>query len=251
MNHPNKQLCPFGPDYQVFWDMRYALLSKFDEARVDATGLYTMVPEAFALDMAHRAGGRRSLDICSGIGAMSVALARAGQQVTAVEIDAARVEMARHNACLYGVADRIDFRIADITAVATLRALPGGIDTVFLDPPWGAGPGDYLRRPVTRLADLRLAGLDLRQLVSSIDCGEVMMRLPPNFDIGIVRRASGEKLAYVTPTGYLHWYFIRMPKEQFTGIPDGSAFRHDSPEARQGFVAVTAGRPRAEPLLTS
>jgi trimethylguanosine synthase len=243
--NPDSQPCPFGPEYQVFWNMRYSLLSKFDQARVDATGLYTMVPEAYALDMALRAGGSRSLDICSGIGAMSIALARAGQRVTAVEIDAARVDMARHNATLYGVADRIDFRVADITADATLRALPEAIDTVVLDPPWGKGPGDYLRRPVTRLADLRLAGLDLRELVGSIDCGEVMMRLPPNFDIGIFRAASGEKLAYVTGAGYLHWYFVRLPREQFSSLPDRSALRHDNQEARAGFVAVAVSRAQA------
>jgi trimethylguanosine synthase len=243
--NPKSQPCPFGPEFQVFWDMRYTLMSKFDQARVDATGLYTMVPEAFALDMARRAGGSRSLDICSGIGAMSIALARAGQSVTAVEIDAERVAMARHNAALYGVGDRIDFRLADITAEATLRALPKDIDTAVLDPPWGKGPGDYQRRPVTRLADLQLAGLDLRELVGSVECREVMMRLPPNFDIGIFREASGEKLAYVTSAGYLHWYFIRMPREQFARVPDRSDFRHDSAEARSGFVAVTAGRPPA------
>lgn len=242
MSNPHSRQCPFGPEYQVFWDIRYSLLSKFDEARIDATGLYTMVPEDFALDMALRAGGSRALDVCSGIGAMSIALARAGQQVTAVEIDASRVEMARHNAALYDVAHRIEFRVADITAEATLRELPADIHTLFLDPPWGTGPGDYLRRPVTRLADLRLAGLDLRELVAAITCKEVMMRLPPNFDIGIVRQVAGEKLAYVTPRGYLHWYFVRMPKAQFSGLPDRSPFRHDSSEARQGFVAVTAGR---------
>ena len=243
--NPDSQQCPFGPEYQVFWDMRYSLMSKFDRARVDATGLYTMVPEAFALDMAQRAGGSRSLDICSGIGAMSIALARAGQSVTAVEIDASRVAMARHNAALYGVADRIDFRLADITAEATLRTLPKDIHTVVLDPPWGKGPGDYLRRRVTCLADLQLAGLDVRQLVGSIDCRVVMIRLPPNFDVGIFRHSTGEKLAYVTSVGYLHWYFIRMPREQFARVPDRSALPHDSPEARAGFAAVTAGRPQA------
>ncbi|MGK2925848.1 MAG: RsmD family RNA methyltransferase [Lysobacterales bacterium] len=244
MISPNSQPCPFGPEYQVFWDMRYALMSKFDRAQVDATGLYTMVQEACGLDMAQRAGGSRSLDICSGIGAMSIALARAGQTVTAVEIDASRVSMARHNAALYGVAGRIDFRVADVTAEATLRALPEGIHTVFLDPPWGKGPGDYLKRPVTRLADLQLAGLDLRKLVGSIDCREVMMRLPPNFDVGIFRHSGGEKLAYVTTAGYLRWYFVRLSQKEFEDLPDRSAFRHDSPEARAGFEAVT-GRPRA------
>jgi trimethylguanosine synthase len=234
--------CPYGPEYQPFWDMRYRILRRFDEARVDATALYTMVPEHLALDMAARVGGARSLDLCCGVGAMSMALARTGQQVTAVDLDAGRIEMARHNARIYGVSDRIDFRVGDVTAKETLRSLPAGIHSLFLDPPWGNGPGDYLKRQQTRLADLQLAGTDLRRLVEQIACEEVMMRLPPNFDVAIFRDSGGEKLAYVSSRGYLHWYCVRLPRADFLGLPDRGAFPHLSVEARQGFVAVAASR---------
>jgi len=237
MNNMQHVPCPHGPEFQIYWDMRYRLFSKFDEAMVDATGLYTMVPEAFALDMAKRASGSRTVDLCSGIGSMSVALARAGQQVTAVEIDEGRVAMARHNAGIYGVAERIDFRQADITSSATLHSLPADIDTLFLDPPWGDGPGDYQRRQVIYLEDLRLAGMDLRELVDQIACREVMMRLPPNFDIGIFRQAQAEKLAYVTRKGFLHWYYMRLPKQEFISIPDKSASHLSLQESREGIEA--------------
>ena len=229
--------CPFGAELQVYWDMRYKLFEKFDQAQVDAAGLYTMIPEAYALDMARRASGSRSLDICAGIGSMSIALARTGQQLTAVEIDPDRVSMARHNAELYGVSDQIDFLAGDITNKTTLQSLPGDIHSVFLDPPWGTAVGEYIRRPIIRLQDLQLAGMDLRELIRSLDVQEVIMRLPQNFDIGIMRQAQGEKLAYVTPQGYLHWYFIRMPKEQFIGIPDRSPPALSMQQARQGFSA--------------
>lgn len=237
MNRTHNIPCPYGPELEVYWNMRYKLFSKFDEAMVDATGLYTMVPEASALDMAGRLSGSRALDVCSGIGSMSVALARSGQRVTAVEIDEQRVAMAKHNAEIYGVADRIDFRNADITAENTLQSLPADIDTLWLDPPWGQGPGEYIKRPVIYLEDLQLAGMDLRLLVQSIACREIMMRLPPNFDIGIFRETQGEKLAYVTRTGYLHWYFIRLPKQQFIGIPDKGASLPGTPESREGITA--------------
>ncbi len=215
--------CPFGPQYQVYWNMRYALFEKFDQARVDATALYTLIPEGFALELAKKASGGHTLDICSGVGAMSIALARQGQRVTSVELDPERVAMARHNAGLYDVAERIDFRTGDITSAETLDALPDDIHTLFLDPPWGNGPGDYRRRPVTYLEHLQLAGLDLRELVSRIRCKEVMMRFPPNFDVGILEKISGEKVSYVTPSGYLHWYFLRTSKRQFLTIPDRSS----------------------------
>ena len=167
---------------------------------------------------------------------MSIALARSDQQVTSIEINDSRVAMARHNARVYGVEDHIDFRVADISAEATLEDLPGEIDTVFLDPPWGAGPGDYIRRPSTYLADMHLAGRDLRSLLRAIPCREIMMRLPPNFDIGIVRQSQGEKIAYVTRKGFLHWYFIRLPKDEFIALPDRSPEGLSMEAAREGIV---------------
>ena len=53
----------------------------------------------------------------------------------AVDIDPVKVELARHNAAVYGVEDRIEFIVGDYLKVApTLKA-----DVVFLSPPWG-GP---------------------------------------------------------------------------------------------------------------
>lgn len=55
----------------------------------------------------------------------------------AVDIDPVKIEMARHNAQVYGVADRIEFVVGDFFELAhRLYA-----DMVFLSPPWG-GP-DY------------------------------------------------------------------------------------------------------------
>lgn len=216
-------VCPFGPEYQAFWNMRYELFTRFDEAQVDAGGLYTMVPEAHALEMARRARGRTVLDICSGIGSMSIAFARCGQQVTAVEIDARRAAMAAHNAQLYGVQDRIHSLAADITAASTLQALPQHIDTVWFDPPWGSGIGDYRKKKLIHLDDLRLAGLDLRELIGMIQCREVLFRMPPNFDIGIFRGVRGERFAFATDAGHLLWYCLRIAREDFLKVPDRSA----------------------------
>ena len=53
--------------------------------------------------------------------------------------------IAKHNAAVYGVEDRIEFVLGDFFHVAKdLRA-----DAVFLSPPWG-GP-EYLKEPVFKL----------------------------------------------------------------------------------------------------
>lgn len=58
--------------------------------------------------------------------------------VIAIDIDPKKIEMAKHNAEIYGVADRIEFIVGDFFDIAPfLKA-----DVVFLSPPWG-GP-EYL-----------------------------------------------------------------------------------------------------------
>lgn len=69
------------------------------------------------------------------------------KRVVAVEIDPVKVEMARHNARVYGVEDRIDFVTGDgvqflrdvidgkAANKTALHSLP--FDVVFLSPPWG------------------------------------------------------------------------------------------------------------------
>lgn len=64
--------------------------------------------------------------------------------VISLDTNPTRLAFAQHNATIYGVADRIDFILADylvwtrayLTLPATKRP---SIDIVFLDPPWG-GP---------------------------------------------------------------------------------------------------------------
>ena len=68
-------------------------------------------------------------------------------EVIALDINPTRLALARHNAQIYGVADRIEFILADFVSFAKTLASTGPtskrkIDVVFLSPPWG-GP-EYL-----------------------------------------------------------------------------------------------------------
>lgn len=116
--------------------------------RLDDEARFSLTPEALALDLGQRARGLRVIDVCCGGGGNSIGFARAGCAVTAIEIDGARAADARHNARLYGVADRVDVREGD--ARELLPTLSG--DLVFVDPPWGR---DYDKRAM-QLEDLPL-----------------------------------------------------------------------------------------------
>ncbi|MBI1282022.1 MAG: methyltransferase domain-containing protein [Anaerolineaceae bacterium] len=75
---------------------------------------------------ASQMGARRIVDACCGIGADSIAFAAAGADVTGIDQDAVRIEVARHNANILGLPAR--FQVGDVCA-----GLPDS-DVVFFDP---------------------------------------------------------------------------------------------------------------------
>ncbi len=113
--------------------------------RLDEEGRFSLTPEAIALWMGKQAKGHSVLDLCAGAGGNAIGFARAGCKVTAIEPEADRVELARHNAEVYGVASHV--------TVLRGRAqdhLDEAADIVFLDPPWG-GQTDPADTPVADL----------------------------------------------------------------------------------------------------
>ncbi|WP_455433088.1 class I SAM-dependent methyltransferase [Streptomyces toxytricini] len=91
---------------------------------------------------AYRAGrlaalGVRSVaDLCCGIGGDALALARRGIRVLAVDRDPLTAAVARANAAALGLADLVEVREEDVTAVDT-----SGYDAVFADPARRGGRG--------------------------------------------------------------------------------------------------------------
>lgn len=106
---------------------------KLAGARVDDEGKPFLTSERLAMAMARRAKADRVIDATAGCGGNAIAFARLGMRVTAIDIHKGRLELARHNARVYGVADRITFIQGN--AVELLADLSA--DLVFIDPPWG------------------------------------------------------------------------------------------------------------------
>lgn len=149
------------------------LFSRWDEGiRVDDEGRVGATPEALAERIAEGARGV-VIDGTAGVGALTIAYARqpAVTRVIAIDVDEERLAMARHNARIYGVAERIDFIQGDVAErIADLEA-----DLLVLDPPWGGR--DYDRSQVVA-ADL---GIDLPKTIARFD-GPVVLKLPRSFD---------------------------------------------------------------------
>ncbi|GAB4202100.1 MAG: hypothetical protein OHK0013_14950 [Sandaracinaceae bacterium] len=151
---------------------RRRLFSRWEDGiRFDDEGLFSATPEALALRIAEGLSGK-VLDGTCGIGAIAIALARTPTvtEVVAVDTCSERLEMARHNARIYGVVPRIRFLHADVRDVLARERF----DAVVLDPPWGGR--DYDRERVG-LADL---GLDLPALIA-LQPGPLRIKLPKSF----------------------------------------------------------------------
>jgi SAM-dependent methyltransferase len=103
--------------------------------RDDEVGRVSLTPEPLAVRMAEWAQGRAVVDAGCGIGGNAIAFARAGCRVLAIEADAGRLDLARHNAAVYGVARQIEFVHGDALVLVPERRDPEAI--LFVDPPWG------------------------------------------------------------------------------------------------------------------
>lgn len=173
----DKNKCPFGPKVQKFWDRRYDLFSRFDEGiRIDEMGLYSATPERIALEQAEKMDCGTVIDAFCGVGGNAIAFARSGSKVFAIEKDAGRIEIARYNAGIYGVADKIIFIHGDFFNEAPkIRA-----DGIFIDPPWG-GPG-YKELEGFKLDNFSPDGNDILKL-SFEYFGKVALKVPDFFDL--------------------------------------------------------------------
>jgi len=119
--------------------------SLYDEGcLLDAEGWYSVTPERVADRIAERCRCETILDAFCGVGGNAIAFAKTCERVIALDINPTRLALARHNAVIYGVADRIEFILGDYISFAhSYLSLPSTssrkIDVVFLSPPWG-GP---------------------------------------------------------------------------------------------------------------
>ena len=90
------------------------------------------------LAVARLAKGRRVLDCFTHTGSFALNAAKGGAaHVTAVDVSASAIEMARRNAERNSLAERMDYQVADVFALLPELAARGGApyDFIILDPP--------------------------------------------------------------------------------------------------------------------
>jgi trimethylguanosine synthase len=171
--------CPFGAESQEAWNHRYELFSLFDRGiQTDAVGLYSVTPEKTAEEIARETARlvptEAIVDAFCGIGGTAIAFAGVFEKVFTIDTDAGRLDMAKHNARLYGRSN-ITFMQGNFLEQASVFGVP----TVFLDPPWG-GPA-ALDKATFKLADFSPEG-DVLLATAFKYFSNVILRVPPQFD---------------------------------------------------------------------
>jgi len=173
MEKPPSDICPLGPDLQHYWDR---LTEREKSMKLDKEGLFSLALETVALQIAEKTSGDLILDAFCGVGGSAIGFARTGKSVVAIERDQTRLEMAKFNASLFDVSDKIEFIHGDsVELLINLKA-----DTIFLDPPWGGT--NYNLAEKFLLTNFEPDGTKLLNLSFSIT-DSVVMRLPKNFDL--------------------------------------------------------------------
>ncbi|XP_057329514.1 trimethylguanosine synthase [Microplitis mediator] len=119
-----------------YWVKRYRLFSKFDQGiKLDRESWFSVTPEKIAMHIAERCRCDTIVDAFCGAGGNAIQFALTCERVIAIDIDESKIQLARNNARVYGVEDRIEFIVGDFFKLADKLIA----DVVFLSPPWG-GP---------------------------------------------------------------------------------------------------------------
>ncbi|XP_043591838.1 trimethylguanosine synthase isoform X1 [Bombus pyrosoma] len=161
-----------------YWFKRYRLFSKFDQGiKLDRESWYSVTPEKIAEHIAQRCKCDTIIDAFCGAGGNAIQFAFTCERVFAIDIDPAKIEIARNNARVYGVEDRIEFIVGDFIKLASKLSA----DVVFLSPPWG-GP-EYTKNETFDLNNIMhpIGGVNLFNIARKIT-DHVAYFLPRNVD---------------------------------------------------------------------
>ncbi|EEC05735.1 26S protease regulatory subunit 6A, putative [Ixodes scapularis] len=177
------------PHLKKYWAQRYRLFSKFDKGiELDEESWFSVTPEGIAKHIAKRCQSDIVIDAFCGAGGNTIQFALVSRLVIAVDIDPKKIELARKNAAVYGVLDKIQFVLGDFLELAPrLRG-----DVVFLSMPWG-GP-EYLQ---SDSFDLRHIQPDIYPYSTFVLC----QGITKNIGLLMPRNTNADQLAELAGPG--------------------------------------------------
>lgn len=143
----------------------------------DADGLFMACPSQPAAELVGLLPPGPVLELCCGVGGLTLELARAGRRVLAVDKSLERLQANRANLTALGLESRVSYLCCDLNHPA-LRAKAGAprFAACTLDPDWSP-PGKEPQEWAPNLTDMEPTADELIRLGLSI-CPLAVIRLP-------------------------------------------------------------------------
>ena len=165
---------------------------------MDSEAWFEVTPENIAAYISTRMSRKEVIhDCCSGVGGNSIQFALKGMRVIAVDLNAARLNMLRNNARVYGVMERIESINRDV--VDYLDDLSDDrdryLEAFFISPPWG---GHHCRdKQSIHIGQLPVnMNLIIRCALAKFDT--IVLHIPRQTDIDdLINTLRNEGVSYV------------------------------------------------------
>lgn len=125
------------------------------------------------------------VDTFYGIGRNSIGFAKVFKKVVSIDTSKKRIEMAKFNAGVYGVKEKIEFIRGDFLGLAP--KLSEFANTIFLDPPWGGS--SYILKKVFLFFDFKPAGNKILESAFRY-FRYVALKIPGNFKVSSLKQSN-------------------------------------------------------------
>lgn len=146
--------------------------------------------------------GKRVLEFGCNVGATSIVLAHYGAEVTALDVDADSVELAKVNAQRYGVLDRIDF-----------HTVPAGEPAPFADASFDV----VTCNSVLEYVDPELLPRAQQELDRVLRPGGLLVVFGTSNRLWPIESHSGRWLVNYVPRGFDRWFSHPLPRGVWPG----------------------------------
>ena len=170
-------------------------------AKLDTEGRFSLTPEKIAYTLGKQADGATVIDACCGAGGNAIGFARAGCRVIAIDTDASRLKLARHNAKVYGVERDITFLHGDAKHLYQEYQA----QLLFIDPPWGEW--DTTRCTLDQFPVLAALTKDPKV---HRHVQRIWAKVPSSFDPKTLANATPEAMFGVNPGDRRHIKFLLL-----------------------------------------
>ncbi|KAG9509390.1 Trimethylguanosine synthase, partial [Fragariocoptes setiger] len=180
---------PVNKDLHKYYQQRFKLFSRFDDGIIlDDESWYSVTPELIAIHVAERVhrsigNGKHAVIVDGFVGAggnlIQFACMSPDSTIIGCDINLDRLQMAKHNARIYGVHNQCQFIYGDFMHI--VRALRSEfIDAIFLSPPWGGV--HYKQHNKYSLSMMTPNGYDVMLACRSYLTKNIAFLMPRNVD---------------------------------------------------------------------